>query len=442
MKKILILALMLFMLFALAACGGNGNNDTLELPPPTIQNETVSAEELKIQIDVASSELLSTFSNLHRADVRTPGDGEGIALVIWANQALHNFSVTALASDLLEDSDEWGFMPVFGFGSVSVLWPGEAFVIENYTGAGTLPHRGISFTDAGGTNTRVFSFQENHAYPEHGGQWVIGEIEADRITWDFYYAVVLPNEIVINGAGFIDNAYGNASPVYFAAGQLPTHITLSVLWALGIDVMAAGSQMVLQYGGVPIVELNVINYLTFGADRVAVGIYDTFMADDGYFTVYIPISLLDALGFDVYFERNHVHIDGQFNVAMIGGNANAPSTPIFTEEIIAAERDAEANAASHFIVRVISETLVDTGFGMNDDFGGCILVFELENISGRAVTVDISTVFRMEHGEAASLIDQNIHFEPGQARQFTYSFGEYIFRYSSYFLIEYMNVRY
>ena len=43
---------------------------------------------------------------------------------------------------------------------------GEAFVIENYMGLGTFPHRGISFTDATGANTRVFFFGENHAYPE------------------------------------------------------------------------------------------------------------------------------------------------------------------------------------------------------------------------------------------------------------------------------------
>ena len=49
---------------------------------------------------------------------------------------------------------------------------------------------------------------------------------------------------------------------------------------------------------------------------VVVGIDDTFMADDGYFTQYIPISLLRALGFDVHFEGSRVHIDGQLNVAI------------------------------------------------------------------------------------------------------------------------------
>jgi len=125
-------------------------------------------------------------------------------------------------------------------------------------------------------------------------------------------------------------------------------------------------------------------------------------------------------------------------------NANVPSDgpSSVVETITAVERDADANAASYFDARVISETFVDTGFGMYDDYGGCILVFELENISGQAVTVDIAAMFPREHGYAASLIDQDVHFETGQTRQFTHSFGEYDYPYSSHLIIEYMNVRY
>ena len=112
------------------------------------------------------------------------------------------------------------------------------------------------------------------------------------------------------------------------------------------------------------------------------------------------------------------------------------------ERITAVERDTNVSSSNRFNVRTISETLVDTGFGMYDDFGGCILVFELENISGRGITVDISAVFRKEHGHAAWLIDQDIHFEPGQARQFTHSFGEYNYSDSLHLIIEYWNVRY
>jgi hypothetical protein len=55
-----------------------------------------------------------------------------------------------LISDWLDDKDEWGFKPTDSFGSAAMLLPGEAFVIENYMGSGTLPNRGITFTDENG----------------------------------------------------------------------------------------------------------------------------------------------------------------------------------------------------------------------------------------------------------------------------------------------------
>jgi len=384
MKKYVI-TMMLFVLFALAACdGGSGNNDTPE-PTTIIQNETnpvdiideqpptenVSVEALKIQIDVATDELLSTFSNLHHADVRSPGDSEGVTLVIWANQTLFDFSVLALAlDDGLEDV--WRFRPTYGFGSRSVLLAGEAFVIENYMGLGTLPHRGVSFTDANGVDTHVFFFTENHAYPEHGGRWVIQEIEADRLIWGFSYDVEFPSEVIINGVAFNANMYGNAEAVYTVAGQLPTHITMSVLWALGLDAISAGSQMALLHdGGLIGVEISTVNYLTSGADRVAVGIDDTFMADDGYFTTYIPISLIEALGFDVRFdfESGRVHIDGQFNATI----SPHPLAAALQNFIAGADGETEAHVlhvsgmlgvlAIEFVDNFAEATLfVDTGF--------------------------------------------------------------------------------
>jgi len=123
--------------------------------------------------------------------------------------------------------------------------------------------------------------------------------------------------------------------------------------------------------------------------------------------------------------------------------ANAPLDDASSFTITVAERNAQANATSYFNVQVISKTFVDTGFGMYDDFGGYILVFELENISGRTITVDISAVFRWEYGEAATLIDpQDVHFEPGQTRQFTHSFGEYNLSDPTPLIIEYWNVRF
>jgi len=100
------------------------------------------------------------------------------------------------------------------------------------------------------------------------------------------------------------------------------------------------------------------------------------------------------------------------------------------------ERNAGTNAVSHFDVRIISETVIDTGFGLHGDYGGYSLVFELENTSGSSVTVDITAVFLGEHGGYSGwLIDQNIHFEPSEARQFTHTFGEY--NYTANLIIEY-----
>jgi hypothetical protein len=165
------------------------------------------------------------------------------------------------------------------------------------------------------------------------------------------------------------------------------------------------------------------------------------------------IGNLQAVTFSVSHERTaSVEIndyDYRFNITRGGvrrwgsyipdGIANTPSDNSLGFTISAAERDTDTSAVSHFDARIISTTFADTGFGMNDDFGGYDLVFELENTSGRGITADISAVFRFEHGDAGTLLDQDVHFEQGQIRQFTHSFGEYVD--SSHLLIEYMNVR-
>ena len=133
----------------------------------------------------------------------------------------------------------------------------------------------------------------------------------------------LPSEedysIIINGVGFVDTSYGNTDDVYTLAGeQYPTHVTMWVLGALGLEAMAGGSQIALLHdsAGMIGVNLSVVNYLTFGADRVVVGINDTFMADNDYFTQYMPLSLVRDLGFDVHFEGGRVYINGEFDASL------------------------------------------------------------------------------------------------------------------------------
>ncbi|MCL2356676.1 MAG: hypothetical protein FWC70_05895 [Defluviitaleaceae bacterium] len=309
-NKICTVLFVIAMAAGLAACGGETETLPADLP----------AE--KIQIDVATDEFLNTFDNLYRANIRVPEQDEGETLVIWANFPLFNFNVTALFLDWPDGSDEPGFRATDSFGSVHVLLPGEAFVIENYVGAGTFPSRGISFTDENGENARVFFFQQNQAYPEYGGRWIIREIEADLLVWGSAsfgsVGTPMPFEpfdgdyaIVVNGAGF--DGYTYTIP----GAQHPTHVSFGVIHALGLSDISGGSQISLQYNGEGIgVALSVVNYLAFGDDRVPVGINDTFMADDGWFTVHIPVSLLRHLGFDVHFEGERVHISGQLDVAV------------------------------------------------------------------------------------------------------------------------------
>ncbi|MCL2204337.1 MAG: DUF4825 domain-containing protein [Defluviitaleaceae bacterium] len=141
--------------------------------------ENIPAEELIIQIGLATDELLGTFANLHHAHL-----GEaGVDLVVWANQPLPHLATLVLVPEWLEGREEWGFSPGDNIGYVEMLLPGEGYVINNYMGLGTLPHMGIGFFDEEKRDTRVFFFQENHAYPEHGNRWVIQEIETDRLVW-------------------------------------------------------------------------------------------------------------------------------------------------------------------------------------------------------------------------------------------------------------------
>ena len=434
MKKYLVMAMMLFLLIALVAC--NGNNDISEPesttqiennqiggadietpivnlptePTPITQNENNQAgeadsrvrsalerilntgiivtetpivnlptEELKIQIDVATDSLLSTFTYIHQVALGAPS--EGTNLVIWANQPLPNFNVASLIPRWLEDKYRWGFRLSDSFGSVEMLLPGEAFVIKNYKGLGTFPHRGISFTDENGEDTRVFFFTEN------GDRLVIREIEADLADYGFDPSNKEDYAIIINGVGFVRNA----DNVYTMTGeQLPTHVTSMVLRGLGIHVTAGGSQRALQQNGVSLgVGYGVVNYLTSGADRVVVGINDTFMSNDRrYFAEYIPISLLRHLGFDVHFEGGRVHIDGQVNLAI-----NPHPLAIAMQNFIAsAEGETRAFVTSRFGGRlsVVAIEYADTFITEATLFIPGVIYREIESFEGFPFSIGVT----------------------------------------------------
>jgi len=405
-KKYLITVIMLFAFITMVACDSNSEAPeiptTVTTPTQTESNqadavstespvENIPTEELEIQIVTATDEFLGTFTNIYQADLGTPGYTEGATLVIWANQPLFHFNVAMLIPDLLEDRDEWGFRATDSFGSAEILLPGEAFVIKNYMGLGTLPYRGVSFTDENGENIRVFFFQENHAYPEHGGQWIIQEIEADRLIWTAPCGFDAPNDggnlIIINGAGY-------AGSIYTIQGeQLPTHVTMSIMWGLGIDAIQGGSQVSLQYGDAAIgVGLSVVNYLATGADRVAVGIDDTFMADDGYFTQYVPITLLRALGFDVYFEGGRVHIDGQFDASITRPHPLAIALQSFNANAEGETKAFIPNVGGN--LSVVAIKFVDTFFAEATLFvytGFEVLYKEIGSIEGFPFSIGVTT---------------------------------------------------
>jgi len=108
--------------------------------------------------------------------------------------------------------------------------------------------------------------------------------------------------IIVNGVGIVYN-------LYTADGyDLPTHVSLYVTQYLDLmEHIGAGSQTLLRRNEEFSIEFNMLNYLAFGDDRVAVGADDAFMAEEN-FEVFIPISLLRELGFAAYFEGGHVFI--------------------------------------------------------------------------------------------------------------------------------------
>jgi len=156
--------------------------------------------------------------------------------------------------------------------------------------------------------------------------------------------------IMINGVGFRDNFYT------LEGEPSPTHVPLDVVTILGLDVIQGGSQIAIQRNGEELAFLNVINYLTFGNDRIAVGLNNTFMVDDdSRFTIYVPLSLFREIGFETYFTGCQVHIYGA------GGNQQEPTQPEGTQpEPIQLEEaqpeETQASAADHW-----TTTLTDRG---------------------------------------------------------------------------------
>ena len=197
--------------------------------------------------------------------------------------------------------------------------------------------------------------------------------------------------IIINGRGFSFEA-GGAEDVYTLAGEAyPTHVTMGIIWTLGIDAISAGIQTSLQHNGPIGVELRIVNYLTFGADRVDVGINDTFMADDGYFTTYLPLSLIRHLGFEVDFKEGRVYIDGEFNLTTTS-HPLAIALKTFMDQAIG-ETQAHTPTVDGYL-GVLAIEFIDTFFTeatLFVDTGEEVLSKKIGNIDGFPFSVGFTT---------------------------------------------------
>jgi hypothetical protein len=213
----------------LTSCG-----ETIEIPvqttEPPIAQLVVQADEieeisdiqkseipeLELQIAVADTERLSTFSNLYEFFYPSAhGLGEdfitGYNIVIWSNVPLYDFAVITFGNDSLDG--EFIFIPIDTFEQVDVLLPGDAFVLNSYYTKGTYPWSGITFNDENGVK-RYFAI--NEGWPVIGdGELIIWEFEnrthelpPDWTPWwevepnADNYIVVYPSELPEGLAGF------------------------------------------------------------------------------------------------------------------------------------------------------------------------------------------------------------------------------------------------
>ena len=126
-------------------------------PGPEAENSYFDKSASGLSISHASEELLGRFDYLHEVDytllreARAGGAVEhfnGDRLVIWADIPLYDITLVSVESDFIDD--ELVFIPTDTFGRAPELLPGQAFVINFYVGAGTLPASGISFATESG----------------------------------------------------------------------------------------------------------------------------------------------------------------------------------------------------------------------------------------------------------------------------------------------------
>lgn len=121
-------------------------------------------------------------------------DGEGVELIIWANQPIYNLSLIAIGNDFVDD--ELRFFATDTIFTVDKLDSASAtaFVINSYYGIGTMPWSGITFEDEDGIR-KYFAIRQSG----YDGRFFLSEfepvipIESVIIieAWQEAYAVLL-----------------------------------------------------------------------------------------------------------------------------------------------------------------------------------------------------------------------------------------------------------
>jgi len=185
-----------------------------------LSNENESAYFM-VSIDLMQNVNLG-FNHLHEvnyndafAEIRgSRFDGEGVRLVIWANQPIYNLSLVALDHDVI--ADELRFFATESVFTVDALLPdrADALVIDAYYGIGTVPWSGIVFEDESGKRRYFAIMQSGYDGAFHLNEFepaIVPETSADTAHPDAPLVWIVPPTLahdtvrLCNAGNFIDS---------------------------------------------------------------------------------------------------------------------------------------------------------------------------------------------------------------------------------------------
>ena len=165
LKRFFPFALISVMLFLVASCGDistsggnhdingnsatdnqaddNGMTDNLNDDNPDDNHDNSgNVSGANIQIDYATDELLGRYESFHEFI----HEEEGGWLVIWTDVPVKDFAYIKVGYDIIEDNVVFfADYVVYPIGELTLEKP---FKVKTYAHYGTIPHYGISFTDA------------------------------------------------------------------------------------------------------------------------------------------------------------------------------------------------------------------------------------------------------------------------------------------------------